>query len=70
VPDAIRFEIACRLNESPGWLGSTYRTADGLVQLTAGDDSTSLPRTVVWAYSIGPQGIVTVSGANVAIGPA
>ena len=70
VPDAIRFEIACRLNESPGWLGSTYRTADGLVQLTACDDSTSLPRTVVWAYSIGPQGIVAVSGAAVAISPA
>ena len=70
VADAIRFEIACRLHESPGWLGSTYRTAGGLVQLTACDDSNSLPRTVVWAYSIGPQGIVTVSGATVAIGPA
>ena len=70
VADAIRFEIACRLHESPGWLGSTYRTADGLVQLTASDESTPLPRTVVWAYSIGPQGIAAVSGATVAIGPA
>lgn len=63
--DAIRIEIACRLHEPPGWLGSTYRAGDRLVQLAAFDESTSLPRTVVWAYSIGPQGIVAVSGAAV-----
>lgn len=63
--DAIRFEIACRLHESPGWLGSTYRAGDRLMQLTASDESTSLPRTVVWAYSIGPQGLVVVRGAAI-----
>ena len=70
VAGVIRFEIACRLHEPPGWLGSTYRTADRLVQLTACDDSTLLPRTVVWAYSLGPQGLVAVSGAAVSTRPA
>jgi len=68
--DAIRFEIACRVHEPPGWLGSTYRAGDRLVQLTAHDNSTALPRTIVWAYSIGPQGIGAVSGALVSTGPA
>jgi hypothetical protein len=68
--DAIRFEIACRLHEPPGWLGSTYRAGDRLVQLTASGNSSSLPRTVVWSYSIGPQGIIAVSGAAVSTGPA
>jgi len=66
----IRFEIACRLNDAPGWIGSTYRQADRLFRLTPLDDSTALPRTVVWSYSIGPQGIVAVSGAAVSTGPA
>jgi hypothetical protein len=70
VADAIRFEIACRLHEPPGWIGSTYRQGDRLFRLTPLDDSTALPRTVVWAYSIGPQGIVTVSDATVSTGPA
>ena len=70
VADTIRFEIACRLHEPPGWIGSTYRQGDHLFRLTPLDDSTALPRTVVWAYSIGPQGIVAVSGAAVSTGPA
>jgi hypothetical protein len=63
--DAIRFEIACRLHEAPVWLGSTYRVDGGLIQITAADGSDALPRTVVWAYSIGPQGIFGVRGASV-----
>jgi hypothetical protein len=70
VADAIRFEIACRLHEPPLWLGSSYRAGGRIIQLTALDDVLILPRTVVWAYSIGPQGIAAVSGATVAISPA
>jgi len=66
----IRFEIACRLHEPPGWIGSTYRQGDRLFRLTPLDDSTTLPRTVVWAYSIGPTGMTSVSGAAISIGPA
>jgi len=66
----IRFEIACRLHEPPGWIGSTYRQGDRLFRLTPLDDLTTLPRTVVWAYSIGPTGMISVSGAAISIGPA
>ena len=66
----IRFEIACRLHESPGWLGSTYRQGDRLFRLTPLDTSTVLPRTVVWAYSIGPLGISDVDGAALSTWPA
>ena len=66
----IRFEIACRLHEPPGWIGSTYRQGDRLFRLTPRDDSTALPRTVVWAYSIGPTGITAISGAAVSTSPA
>lgn len=66
----IRFEIACRLHEPPGWIGSTYRQGDRLFRLTPLDDLTVLPRTVVWAYSIGPTGLTSISGAAVSTSPA
>ena len=66
----IRFEIACRLHEPPGWIGSAYRQGDRLFRLIPLDDSTTLPRTVVWAYSIGPTGMTSVSGAAVSTSPA
>jgi len=64
VTDGIRFEIACRLHEPPDWLGSTYRVGQHLMQVTATDAGGPLPRTVVWAYSIGPQGIFGVTGGS------
>jgi hypothetical protein len=64
-PDAIRFEIAGRLHEAPGWLGSTYRSGGHVLRIVATDDGTAMPRTVSWAYSIGPQGIFGVVGATV-----
>jgi hypothetical protein len=66
----IRFEIACRLHEPPGWIGSTYRQGDRLFRLIPLDESTALPRTVVWAYSIGPKGMTGISGAAVSTSPA
>ena len=66
----IRFEIACRLHDPPVWIGSTYRQGDRLFRLTPLDDSTTLPRTGVWAYSIGPTGMTSVSGAAVSTSPA
>jgi len=61
----IRFEIACRLQEPPDWLGSTYRQGGRLFRLTPTDGFTALPRTVVWAYSIGPAGMTSIEGARV-----
>ena len=64
--DSVLVEIACRVQEQPGRLGSTYRTADGrlvrAVPLGAADAS-GLPRTIQWSYAIGPQGIVAATGA-------
>lgn len=56
-PDAIRFEIACRLTEPPGWLGSTYRVGGRIVQVVPRDAAGPLPRTVTWSYSLGPEGL-------------
>ena len=65
VADAVRFEIACRLHDGPGWLGSTYRYGPRLVRIEAASGEGGLPRTVVWSYSLGPQGIFGVVGATV-----
>ena len=63
--DAFRVEIACRLQEPPLWLGSTYRCGSRLVRLRVVDAARPLPATVLWSYSIGPAGIVAVRGATV-----
>lgn len=62
---AIRFEIACRLLEDAGWLGSTYRSGNRVVRVAAGPVSGGLPRTVTWAYSLGPDGPFAAAGATV-----
>jgi len=66
VTDAVLVEIACRVQEQPGRLGSTYRTADGrLVRLAPLGEphSDALPRTIQWSYAIGPRGIEAAAGA-------
>lgn len=63
--DAVRFEIACRLHDGPGWLGSTYRQGGRLVRIAAHTAAGQLPRTVQWSYSIGRDGIFGVRGATV-----
>jgi hypothetical protein len=67
--DTLLFEIACRIQERPGWLGSTYRAAalaDGfpapLVQIAAPVGDGALPRTIEWSYLIGPLGIRSAAG--------
>lgn len=65
-PDTFLFEIACRIHERGGWLGSTYATAPAPaapVRITPpADGPAGLPRTVQWAYTIGPDGIATGRG--------
>jgi hypothetical protein len=56
VPRAFRFEIACRLHEADGWLGSTYRSGGRIWRIAATPPPGPLPRTVTWAYSLGPDG--------------
>lgn len=64
--DAVLVEIACRVQEQPIRLGSTYRMADGrLVRAVPSGQAGSppLPRTIQWSYAIGPRGIVAATGA-------
>jgi len=56
VPRAFRFEIACRLHEAGGWLGSTYRSGGRIWRIAATPPPGPLPRTVTWSYSLGPDG--------------
>ena len=63
-PDTLLFEVACRIQEPPGWLGSTYRSADGTVVRAAPPAAgADLPRTVQWAYAVGPGGLVPLPAA-------
>jgi len=58
-PDTLVFDVACRLQEPPGSLGSTYRVGDGraTIRIPASDAGDSLPRTVRWRYTVGPGGL-------------
>ena len=63
-PDTLLFEVACRIQEPPAWLGSTYRAADGgSMQATPQAADGDLPRTVQWAYTVGPAGLAPVPAA-------
>ncbi len=57
--DTLLFEVACRIHEPAGWLGSTYHGDNGPICLEAGF-SPSPPATLSWAYRIGPEGIAAV----------
>jgi hypothetical protein len=66
-PDTLLVEIACRIHDGPGWLGSTYRLttagpaahgAGAMLRITApAEPAAGLPRTVSWTYTIDPTGI-------------
>jgi hypothetical protein len=60
LPDTLLFEIACRVQEPPGPLGSSYTAADGTTVRVepAGGAAASVPGTLQWAYAIGPAGLV------------
>ena len=73
-PDTLLVEVACRLHEPPGWLGSAYRR---LAAALASSDEKSLisicptsvktgklPFTSSWSYQIGPAGPVAVPPAS------
>jgi len=65
--DTLLFEIACRVQEEPEWLGTTYRTAGsdtktmGIVVPLA-DTVGPLPRTIQWTYAFGPGGFLPAAG--------
>jgi hypothetical protein len=65
-PDTLLFEVACRIQEPPGPLGSTYTRTDGstvqVAPAAAPATVSALPRTVEWQYTIGPAGLRAEAG--------
>jgi len=56
--DEMVVEAACRIQETPAWLGSTYVDAAGSpVHIAAATAGPRLPQTVTWSYRIGRQGL-------------
>ncbi len=69
VGDAVLVEIACRVHEPPGPLGSTYRLGHGaddvvVVAPEPGPEPAGLPRTIRWSYALGPAGIMPGGGTT------
>ena len=56
--DTLFFDVACRIHEPAGWLGSTYQSSSAAVLSLAADLTAPPPGTVRWAYSVGPRGIL------------
>lgn len=69
-PGWLRFEIACRLQEPPAWLGSTYHGPTGLVRIAPGLVTARPPATVTWAYAFSSGGILPLGETRRGGGPA
>jgi len=69
-PDRLRFEVACRVQELPARLGSTYRGPGGAVRVAPATAAPPPPATVVWAYAASPGGIVALGETWGGEGPA
>jgi len=54
--DTLVCELACRIQERPEWLGSTYEDPDA-VTATVAAATAEPPATVRWSYRVGPAGI-------------
>jgi hypothetical protein len=65
LPDTLLFEIACRLQEEPMRLGSTYACDGVRICMAPAGDAIPLPGTVQWTYMIGPGGIQPVGGSSI-----
>lgn len=63
-PDRLRFDIACRVNEPPLRLGSTYAGPRGLVRIGPGVAAERPPATVQWGYWFTPTAILPLDGSR------
>jgi hypothetical protein len=68
-PEALRFDVAARIQEGPGWVGSTYAaggTGGGgplrITPLPLGGES--LPRTLRWCYRLSATGLEALAGTS------
>lgn len=67
-PDALLFEIACRVREQPGWLGSTYDVGGEQIRIGAAHATVDLPATIRWAYHADRSGLHAVPPATLVRG--
>jgi len=67
-PDALLFEIACRVRERPCWLGSTYDRAGERIRVAPPHPTDDLPATIRWAYHASPSGFHVVPPATLTRG--
>jgi hypothetical protein len=73
-PDTIAAELACRLQEQPGWLGSTYQRLPAAGQTgacpawlaikPAAMAHLQVPATITWTYQLTAAGIRAVPPAS------
>jgi hypothetical protein len=63
--DRILFELACRVTEPPGWLGSTYAGPGGIVRIEPAAGAVRPPATLEWGYESGPEGVRPLGGARI-----
>lgn len=63
------FEIACRFQEEPAWLGSSYLLDGRTVRVAVATGLLRAPGTVRWSYTIGPEGIIATPPTAVTEGP-
>jgi hypothetical protein len=68
LPDTLVFEIACRIREQPGWLGSTYERGGERVLVTAPQAAAGLPATVRWTYAVDRGGVRPLPPATLSRG--
>lgn len=67
-PDTLVFEIACRIKEHPGWLGSTYVRGEEPLRVIAPPPPSELPATIRWTYAVDRGGLRPEPPATVAGG--
>lgn len=68
-PEALRFDVAARIQEGPGWVGSTYTSGatgagDPLRLAPQQPAGAALPRTVRWCYRLSATGLEPLAGTS------
>jgi hypothetical protein len=64
--DTVLVDVACRFQEPPIRLGTTYRTAAGVLVRVAAEAGPP-PRTTRWCYRVGPGGVAPDGAAEAAL---
>lgn len=61
--DTVIIEAACRIQEPPRWVGSTYRLGAGGMARVEAEATAAPPCTLCWSCRIGPEGVSPAGAA-------